>query len=85
MKKSKRSMENNSDTKKVKNSFSAWFEDLKEFMSGRFSLEEDKAQRDEVVATVEKGVVFRGPPGGHGRPAPGGGPPVKGGRRCGCA
>ena len=60
MKKSKRSMENNSDTKKVKNSFSAWFEDLKEFMSGRFSLEEDKAQRDEVVATVEKGVVFRG-------------------------
>ena len=53
-------MENNSDTKKVKNSFSAWFEDLKEFMSGRFSLEEDKAQRDEVVATVEKGVVFRG-------------------------
>lgn len=53
-------MENTTDSKKVKNSFAAWFTDLKEFMSGRFSLEEDKAQRDEVVANIEKGVVFRG-------------------------
>lgn len=53
-------MENTTDSKKVKSSFSAWLSDLKEFMSGRFSLEEDKAQRDEVVASIEKGVVFRG-------------------------
>ena len=29
-------------------------------MKGRFSLDEDKAQRDEVVASVSKGVEFRG-------------------------
>ena len=29
-------------------------------MKGRFSLDEDKAQRDEVVAAISKGVEFRG-------------------------
>lgn len=53
-------MENNTDSKRVKSSFVAWIADLRTFMSGRFSLEEDKAQRDEVVANIEKGVVFRG-------------------------
>ncbi len=38
----------------------AWFAELKGFMNGRFSLEEDKAPRDEVYAAIEKGVVFRG-------------------------
>lgn len=48
------------DAQKVKSSFSAWFGDLREFMKGRFSLDEDKAQRDEVVAAIAKGVEFRG-------------------------
>ena len=48
------------DTQKVKRSFSAWLGELREFMKGRFSLDEDKAQRDEVVAAISKGVVFRG-------------------------
>lgn len=48
------------DSKKVRNSFSAWIADLRVFMKGRFSLDEDKAQCDEVVANIEKGVVFRG-------------------------
>ena len=33
---------------------------MREFLRGRFSLDEDKAQRDEVVAAISKGVVFRG-------------------------
>ncbi len=41
-------------------SFGAWLGELREFMKGRFSLDEDKAQRDEVVASVSKGVEFRG-------------------------
>ena len=41
-------------------SVSAWLTDLREFMRDRFSLEEDKAQRDEVVAAISKGVEFRG-------------------------
>ena len=48
------------DTQKVKRSFSAWLGELREFMKGRFSLDEDKAQRDEGVASVSKGVEFRG-------------------------
>ena len=31
-----------------------------EFFTDRFNLEEDKAQRDEVVENISKGVVFRG-------------------------
>ena len=31
-----------------------------EFLRNRFSLDEDKAQRDEVVAAISKGVEFRG-------------------------
>ena len=34
--------------------------EFREFLKGRFSLEEDKAQRDEVVAAISKGVEFRG-------------------------
>lgn len=34
--------------------------EFREFLKGRFSLEEDKAQRDEVVAEISKGVEFRG-------------------------
>ncbi|MEG2614122.1 MAG: TIGR00341 family protein [Alistipes sp.] len=37
-----------------------WMAGLREFMRGRFSLEEDKAQSEEVIASIEKGVVFRG-------------------------
>ena len=40
--------------------FGVWLGELREFMKGRFSLEDDKAQRDEVVANISKGVVFRG-------------------------
>lgn len=35
-------------------------ERLAEFMRDRFSLDEDKAQRDEVIASIGKGVEFRG-------------------------
>ena len=41
-------------------SFVAWLHELREFLRGRFSLEEDKAQRDEVVANISKGVEFHG-------------------------
>ena len=41
-------------------SFSAWLGEMREFLRGRFNLEEDKAQRDEVVANISKGVEFRG-------------------------
>ena len=51
---------NNNDTHRVKRSFSAWLGEMREFLRGRFSLDEDKAQRDEVVASISKGVVFRG-------------------------
>lgn len=44
----------------LRSSFAAWIHELREFMKGRFSLEEDKAQRDEVVANIAKGVEFRG-------------------------
>ena len=37
-----------------------WMGEMREFLRGRFSLDEDKAQRDEVVAAISKGVVFRG-------------------------
>ena len=40
--------------------FSTWLGELREFLRGRFNLEEDKAQRDEVVANISKGVEFRG-------------------------
>ena len=40
-------------------SFGAWLGELREFMKGRFSLDDDKAQRDEVVANISKGVEFR--------------------------
>lgn len=41
-------------------SFAAWVGELREFLRGRFNLEDDKAQRDEVVANISKGVEFRG-------------------------
>ena len=53
-------MENTNDTHNVKRSFSLWIGEMREFLRGRFSLDEDKAQRDEVVAAISKGVVFRG-------------------------
>ena len=53
-------MENNNDTHRIKRSSSAWLGEMREFLRGRFSLDEDKAQRDEVVASISKGVVFRG-------------------------
>ncbi|MEG1612142.1 MAG: DUF389 domain-containing protein [Alistipes sp.] len=37
-----------------------WLAGFREFMRGRFSLDEDKAQSEEVIASIEKGVVFRG-------------------------
>lgn len=57
-------MENNNnetvDAVRVKRSFTDWIGDLREFLRGRFSLDDDKAQRDEVVAAISKGVEFRG-------------------------
>ena len=53
-------MENNNDTHRIKRSSSAWLGEMRDFLRGRFSLDEDKAQRDEVVASISKGVVFLG-------------------------
>jgi len=36
------------------------FRKLLAFLRGRFSLDEDRAQRDEVIASISKGVEFRG-------------------------
>ncbi len=39
---------------------SKWSDELRAFLRGRFSLEEDKADREEVVQVISKGVEFRG-------------------------
>ncbi len=44
----------------MRSSFSLWLRDVGEYLKDRFSLEDDKAQRDEVVANIAKGVEFRG-------------------------
>lgn len=54
-------MENkDTNTQGPARSFGAWLADMRTFLRGRFSLDEDKAQRDEVVAAIAKGVEFRG-------------------------
>ena len=50
----------NDTGRRMKHSFSAWFGDLRGFLRDRFSLDEDKVQRDEVIASISKGVEFRG-------------------------
>lgn len=47
-------------TSRPPRSFGAWLGELREFMKDRFSLEDDKAHRDEVVANISRGVEFRG-------------------------
>lgn len=53
-------MENNNDTQRVKRTFSMWVGEMRDFFSRRFSLDDDKAKQEEVVASISKGVVFRG-------------------------
>ncbi|WP_273373222.1 TIGR00341 family protein [Alistipes megaguti] len=55
-------MNNRNDTTHTdrQRSFAAWLGEMREFLRGRFNLEDDKAQRDEVVANISKGVEFRG-------------------------
>lgn len=55
-------MKNNNmnDTGRMRRSFSVWMSDLRKFLHGRFSLDDDKAQRDEVIVSISKGVEFRG-------------------------
>ena len=48
------------DSGRMKTSFMAWAEELRGFLRERFSLDEDTAHRDEVVASISKGVEFRG-------------------------
>ena len=43
-----------------KSAFGTWLGEMREFLKGRFSLDEDKAQQEEVVAAIGKGVEFRG-------------------------
>lgn len=45
---------------RLRRSFADLFKGLRTMLRGRFSLDDDKAQRDEVVASIAKGVVFRG-------------------------
>lgn len=49
----------NKDTQN-RSAFSAWAGEVREFLKGRFSLDEDKARCDELVANITKGVEFRG-------------------------
>lgn len=44
----------------AQSAFSAWLDQVRDFLKDRFSLDEDTAQRDEVVASISKGVEFRG-------------------------
>ncbi len=44
----------------AQSAFSAWLDQVHDFLKDRFSLDEDTAQRDEVVASISKGVEFRG-------------------------
>lgn len=53
-------LKKNNDDKPQGSAFGAWVGEMREFLKGRFSLDEDKAQQDEVVAAIGKGVVFRG-------------------------
>ena len=48
------------DSGRMKTSFTARAEELRGFLRERFSLDEDTAHRDEVVASISKGVEFRG-------------------------
>lgn len=43
-----------------KRTFGTWGRELREFLKGRFSLDEDTVTREEVVASISKGVEFRG-------------------------
>ncbi len=51
---------NNNDTHARRPFVAAQFRVWGKFLRDRFSLDEDKAQRDEVVAAIAKGVEFRG-------------------------
>ena len=51
---------NKSGAGRMKHSFAAWVGDLRAFLRDRFSLDEDKARREEVIASISKGVEFRG-------------------------
>ena len=44
----------------AQSAFSAWLDQVRDFLKDRFSLDEDTVQRDEVVASISKGVEFRG-------------------------
>lgn len=44
----------------AQSAFSAWLDQVRDFLKDRFSLDEDTAQRDEVMASISKGVEFRG-------------------------
>jgi len=48
------------DTPRIGRSFADLFKGLRTMLRWRFSLDDDKAQRDEVVASIAKGVEFRG-------------------------
>ena len=48
------------DTHPAKSAFATWIGEVREFLRDRFSLDDDTAQRDEVVASISKGVEFRG-------------------------
>lgn len=48
------------DEEELERARRSWTLGFREFMRDRFNLEEDKAQQEEVVQTIAKGVVFRG-------------------------
>ncbi len=49
-----------SDERNTRGSIFRGFLELRNFLKGRFSLEDDKAHRDDVVASIYKGVEFKG-------------------------
>ncbi len=48
------------DKYKSGHSLPEWFRELRGILRDRFSLDDDKARRDEVVAAISRGVEFRG-------------------------
>lgn len=56
----KKERDYNGEDKEMERAAKSWTLGFRAFMRDRFNLEEDKAQQEEVVNTIAKGVVFRG-------------------------
>lgn len=53
-------MDKNPNNDTHKHTSASWLRGLRMFLRGRFSLDDDRALQDEVIANISKGVEFRG-------------------------